>query len=408
MRIVIDLQACQSDSRFRGIGRYSSALTKAIARQAGSHEIWIALNDQVPNSIPGIRADFNGLVPKERIVTFSIPSLVSEDNPQNMWRTRAAELLREYFLTGLNADIVHVSSLFEGWYQDVAASIGVYKQNAAVSATLYDLIPLVLADKYLPSSNLKNYYFRKLESLKRAECLLAISEYTRQDAIKLLGLSPDSIINISSAVDETFKPRKITLEENSIIQERYHFNKAFILYSPGGFDERKNINNLITAYSHLPSDLRATHQLVITSKITDGDVENILLHARKQGLGAEELILPGYVPNEDLITLYNLCKLFIFPSLYEGFGLPALEAMACGAAVIGSNTSSIPEVIGWPEAMFDPIDPAAITEKMHQALTDEGFRKSLQESGRVQTRKFSWDNSAGKALAAFRSMHEKK
>lgn len=407
MRIVIDLQACQSDSRFRGIGRYSSALTKALVRQAGDHEIWIALNDRFPETIPGIRAEFDGLVSRERIVTFSIPGPVTEINRQNAWRTRTAELLREYFLTGLNPDIVHISSIFEGWYQDVVGSIDAYDQNTAVSVTLYDLIPLVLSDKYFPNSNLKDYYFRKLESLKKAECLLAISEYTRQDAIKLLGLSPDSIINISSAVDDTFKPRKIMLEENSIIQERYHFNKPFILYSPGGFDERKNIHNLITAYSHLPPDLRATYQLVITSKITDGDAENILLHARKQGLGAEELILPGYVPNEDLITLYNLCKLFIFPSLYEGFGLPALEAMACGAVVIASNTTSLPEIIGRTDALFNPAHPEEITRLMQHALTDEGFRQSLREHGFEQAKKYSWDESAKRAMEVFEVLHKR-
>src|SRR6266540_3698537 len=110
MRIVIDLQSCQSNSRFRGVGRYSMSLTKAIARQADGHEIWIALSDRFPDTIPQIRLEFEGLVPRERIVTFSVPGPVAEDNPENTWRARSAELLREYFLAGLNPDIVHVSN----------------------------------------------------------------------------------------------------------------------------------------------------------------------------------------------------------------------------------------------------------------------------------------------------------
>jgi len=284
MRIVLDLQACQSDSQFRGMGRYSMSLAKAIARQAGNHDIWIALNARFPDTVANIRFEFEGLLPKERIVTFSVPGPVAEKDDQNRWRARAAEVIREYFLAGLAPDIIHVSTLFEGSSQDVVSSIGIFEQDAISSVTLYDLIPLVLPDKYLPTQNLKDFYFRKLESLRMAKCLLAISEYTRQEAIKLLGLSPDSIVNILAAVDDSFKPRNISPEEKNFLQERYHFNRPIVLYSPGGFDERKNIRNLIAAYSNLAPGLRKTHQLMITSQITDHDTEIIHRLAKEHGI----------------------------------------------------------------------------------------------------------------------------
>ena len=108
--------------------------------------------------------------------------------------------------------------------------------------------------------------------------------------------------------------------------------------------------------------------------------------------------MTGYVPDQDLIALYNLATLFVFPSKHEGFGLPALEAMACGAPVIGSNTTSVPEVIGWEEALFDPYSAKSIAQKMGFALQDETWRTQLREHGLQQARKFSWDVSAQRQL----------
>ena len=406
MRIVIDLQACQSESRFRGIGRYSMSLTKAIARQAGNHEIWIALSDRFPDTIQNIRLDLEGLVPKEHIVTFSIPGPVTEINRQNAWRTRTAELLREYFLTGLNPDIVHISSIFEGWYQDVVGSIGAFGNKIPTTATLYDLIPFVNQETYLPNRQIKDYYLRKIQSLKNASCLLAISAYSKQEAIKILGFKDESIVNISSAVDPHFKPHEISPEEQRKLFDRYKITRSFFKYAPGGFDERKNIAGLITAFSRLPDDIRRDHQLVITGKIHKEPYEKIIRHAKALGLKDDELVMTDYVSDDDLIVLYNLCALFVFPSLYEGFGLPALEAMACGAAVIASNTTSIPEIIGRTEALFDPTRPEEITRLMQFALKDEDFRQSLRDYGKEQVDKFSWDHSAQKAIAAFEEVYK--
>src|SRR5471030_105812 len=120
MRIVLDLQGCQSVSRLRGIGRYSLALAKAIIRNAGDHEVWIVLNDLFPDTVDGIRASFEGLLPVERIAVFAVPSF-SLYQGANDWRTRAAQLVREYAVAELEPDVVHISSLFEG-YVDVSVS----------------------------------------------------------------------------------------------------------------------------------------------------------------------------------------------------------------------------------------------------------------------------------------------
>ena len=125
--------------------------------------------------------------------------------------------------------------------------------------------------------------------------------------------------------------------------------------------------------------------------------EALLQKAQEYGLKESELLLLGRVSDKDLCALYNLCELFVFPSLEEGFGLPVLEAMRCGAAVICSNTTSLPEVIGLPEAMFDPQEPQSIAAKMIQALMDKGFRQQLLENGASRQALFSWDISARRA-----------
>ena len=118
------------------------------------------------------------------------------------------------------------------------------------------------------------------------------------------------------------------------------------------------------------------------------------------------MVVVDYVTDDDLVALYSLCKLFVLPSLHEGFGLPALEAMACGAAVIGSNTTSIPEVIGRNDAMFDPSSAHAIARIMQRALTDQAFHESLRRHGLQQAKKFSWDITARRALKAFETLRD--
>jgi glycosyltransferase involved in cell wall biosynthesis len=407
MRIVIDLQSCQSESRFRGIGRYSMALAKAMARQADNHEIWLALNDRFPDTIPAIRHEFDGLVPRDRIAVFAVNGPVAESNPANLWRTRGAERIREYFLAGLHPDVVHVTSLFEGWVDDAVSSVGAFDRNLPTAATLYDLIPLVHQEIYLPDNQTRNHYMGKIQSLRNASCLLAISDYTRQEAVRTLGLREESIVNISSAVDACFEPRDIAPEEKQALCNRYGITRSFVMHV-GGDEDRKNAAGLITAFSYLPPDVRSNHQLVIAGRIGEESSARLLRHAKTAGLRHDDLVLTRYVPDDDLVALYNLCTLFAFPSLYEGFGLPVLEAMACGAPVIASDTTSIPEVVGRTDALFDPARPEAITEKMQQALTDEGFRQSLRSHGLEQARKFSWDESAKKAIAAFESLHEQE
>ena len=400
MRIVIDLQGAQTESRFRGIGRYSLSLAKAIARNAGTHEIWLALNGAFHESISSLMHEFEGLIPQEHIKIFQTPLPVAEYDSANANRARVAELIREYFLEQLNPDAVLVTSLFEGYVDDAIISMGKLPASYITSVILHDLIPYMDQTKYLPLQIQRDYYFRKIDSLRQTDLLLANSQASKEEGQTVLNLSEAKVINISTAVSDEFQPIQISIEDQEVLYAKYNITRKVVMYAPGGFDARKNFNNLIIAYAMLSETIRNTHQLVIVSRVQEGDRINLENMAKNAGLKSDELVITGYVQDEDLIGLYNTCTLFVFPSLHEGFGLPVLEAMSCGAAVIGSNTTSIPEVIGLEKALFDPESPKAIAIKMQEVLEDQTVLKELKEHLSRQCKKFSWDESAKRALQA--------
>lgn len=405
MRIVIDLQAAQSTgSRNRGIGRYSLSLAQAMVRNRGPHEILIALSGLFPETIAPLRDLFAGLLPAENIRVWQAPGPVNGLEAGNDWRRQAAELVREAFLASLKPDMVHVSSLFEGLIDDAVTTVGVLSARVPTAVTLYDLIPYVHRQVYLENKAVESWYLGKLESLRRADLWLAISESSRQEGVACLGLADERSINISTDADPHFRPLEFSVAAEQSLRQRYGLPRPLVMYT-GGIDHRKNIEGLIRAFAQLPPALRRAHQLAIVCSIQDQDRRTLAELAARLGLDQDELVCTGFIPEDDLVALYNLCRLFVFPSWHEGFGLPALEAMRCGAPVIAAATSSLPEVIGWSEALFDPHDDQAMAMAMTRGLDDETFRAELVRRGREQAGKFSWDESARRAIAAMAAFH---
>jgi glycosyltransferase involved in cell wall biosynthesis len=401
MRIVIDMQGAQTESRFRGIGRYTMSFAKAVVRNRGDHEIILALSGLFPDTIEPIRASFNELLPQENIRVWYAPGPVREEQPGNESRREVAELIREAFLASLKPDVVHICSMFEGYVDNAVTSIGRFDTTTPVSVILYDLIPLLNPDHYLkPNPRYEQYYSGKVKHLNRANKYLSISEFSREEGLDALNVADDKIINISTAIDADFKPEKVDESAAQQLRQKFNIILPFVLYT-GGSDERKNLPRLIQSWSKLPSEVREKHQLLFAGRMSEGDIVRFKHIAHSAGLKKNELIFTGYVSDEELVKLYNLCKLYVFPSWHEGFGLPALEAMACGAPVIGANASSLPEVIGLDEALFDPFDVKAICSKLAKALTDNAFRKRLQKHSLKQAPKFSWDETAKRAISAW-------
>ena len=408
MRVVIDMQGAQTESRFRGIGRYTMSLAKAIVRNRKDHEIILALNGLFPETIESIRGEFNDLLSQENIRVWHAPGPVNEEICGNSERRKAAELVRESFLTSLQPDIIHISSLFEGYIDDAVTSIGRFDKSTLISVTLYDLIPLINSDKYLkPFPRYAQYYNRKLDFLKQADVCFAISKYAGKEALEYLNIENSRIVNISTAADDLFSYKAVNTDHKKQLLRKFNITRSFVFYT-GGADKRKNLPRLIEAFSNLKPELRVTLQLVIAGKIPDSILAQLIQLAKKAGCSRGDIIFVGYVTDEDLVNLYTLCKVFVFPSWHEGFGLPALEAMSCGAPVLCANKTSLPEVVELDDAMFDPFDVASICAKLSQVLADDTFRSMLTAHGFQQAKKFSWDKSARKAIEAWEQFTECK
>lgn len=396
MNILIDLQPCQSGSAKGGIGRYSLELTKAILQENRHHKISILLNATLPYENE-IRSQLKNLIPSHHFHVFNIPNHIAElyDLP---FKTRVAELIRERFIADLNPDVVYISSLFEGLGDNVVSSIGSLYPKERTVVTLYDLIPLATPKNYLTNHILKGHYLRKVEHLKKAELLLAISEYSMEEGIKLLPASPKRVTNISSAADEKFRKLNLTNEDLTAIKEKYRINNRFLMFT-GSYDSRKNHSTLIKAFALLNKKLQSEYQLVFVGHGSESTYKRLMNSGKKLGLEDTSLIFLDGINDEELVKLYNACTLFVFPSLREGFGLPALEAMACGCPTIGSNTTCIPEVIQIDEAMFNPQSADEIADRMTFFLENDSARNKLAENQAKNAKKFSWRETAKKALA---------
>lgn len=400
MRIVIDMQGAQTESRFRGIGRYSLSLAQGIVRNRGEHEVYLVLNGMLGDSIDSIRTAFIGLLPQSHIRVWYAEGPVADSGPGNQARRQVAERIRQACIDDLQPDVVHVTSAVEGYIDDAVIGSPRLHGTPLISATLYDLIPLVSPQQYLDGNPAyKTHYLQKVEAFKDYDLLLSISEFARSEALSLLPLDSERVVNVSTAADDVFQPMTLSLAERDALKERFGLRETFVLYS-GGADDRKNLPRLISAFASIKSQLGDT-QLVFAGKMPEYHINKYRDLALQEGLDTTDLVFTGFVTDAQLIGLYNICELYVFPSWHEGFGLPPLEAMKCGAPVIGANTSSVPEVIGWEEATFDPFDTQAIADKLRKGLMDDAFRAALADHGLKRAEQFSWDNTAKAAVAAF-------
>ncbi len=262
--------------------------------------------------------------------------------------------------------------------------------------TLHDLIFLFHPETHKPL----NRWFLTLmmpRFLRAADAVIAVSECTKRDAVRFYGIPEEKITVIYEGVNPRFRPA--SPETIASVRARYNLPEHFILYV-GTIEPRKNLTALLEAFHHL----LATHDLRLVIVGKKGWLyEGFFRRLRELGLG-NRVIFTGYVPDEDLPAIYSAAELFVFPSLYEGFGLPVLEAMACGVPVICSNTSSLPEVAGDAALLVDPTDVRALAGAMEQALTDEALRVTLRARGIERAQRFTWARAAQETMQVYENV----
>ena len=393
MRIAVDLHGIQSDgSRSRGIGRYSLEIIRNIIVGFPDHEIVLVANA----ALSDLKKEFSSYLNYKNVTYFKWFAPCPFDFVSgNKKKRQIAKYLKSYAYACINADIILITSFFEGYSDNCLVDFDRDFIQIPILSIFYDLIPLINYDTYLKHNpDFKKFYFSRLRQLKHLDGLLAISNSSAQEAIKYLQVSSQKVFNISSACDEKI------FNTDSDINSSINVNKLspFILYS-GAVDPRKNVKSLIDAFSQLPVELDE-YKLVLVGKLLPVEEDIVDNWISLLDINPSKVIRTGYLSDHDLVELYRNCDLFVFPSLHEGFGLPVLEAMACGAPVIGSNCTSITEVIELDSAMFDPRNIEDIKNLIVKSLTSRSFIDVLKNNSLIQSKKYSWFISAQAVINA--------
>jgi glycosyltransferase involved in cell wall biosynthesis len=267
--------------------------------------------------------------------------------------------------------------------------------------TVHDVIQFVLPE-YAWRKISRMYFGLVSRGARRADAIITVSECSKEDIVRILGVDSERIHVIGNAVDKSLYPVRDAWLLASV-RERYGIRPRFILYF-GGFDLRKNVPRLIEAYGRLPQHVRREYQLVISGRYQHlGHPLYPDPRETVQRLGLQdEVIFTGQVREVDKAPLFSAATIFAFPSLYEGFGMPVLEAMACGTPVLTSNRSALPEVAGDAGLLVDPYDTDAICRGMAELLESEDLRHELARRGLERARHFTWNQVAEQTVRVYR------
>ena len=268
--------------------------------------------------------------------------------------------------------------------------------------TLHDLIPAVFPDENMPDPGVRRFYWARAEVIRQADRVLSVSQATADDAVNLFGLRSDRLSITGGGVSESFRPpTRLSDVRATLGHARPSIDAEYLLYT-GGMDYRKNVDGLLSAYAGLPKGLRNRYKLVLVGRLGLEDPRGPYA-AKAASLGiSDRVVFAGFVSDEELVLLYQGASLFVFPSLYEGFGLPVVEALACGAPAIVGRNSSLVELMDDERAFFDPADPSSIQAALARALADGELLERLR---RPEIReRFTWRRIAALTAAAYREV----
>jgi glycosyltransferase involved in cell wall biosynthesis len=382
MHLLIDGQALQtSSSRLRGIGRYASNLLRGLAIVRPSWRTEVVQN----SALTPIAADNLQGLP---VLSFQPPL------PPHVDHCDINERYYADWLTAQGADGVFVPSFCEGWDAVLPSFCG---PRPRLFAVVHDLIPLLYPEHYLTDLVARRWYAHRFRQLLDCDALLSNSEATAHDVRTLGGVTAPPVVNIGGAGDPLFSP--LLPSEFAVrareIRERFGLQREFLLYV-GAPDYRKNLQGAIRAFAALPEQCQANLDLAVVCRMKPAECQAVQDWAKQAGV-ASALRLICSADDEDLRALYLMCRLFFFPSLYEGLGLPVLEALNCGAPVVTSDRSSLPEYAGPYSRLCDPASPQAMADVLQQTLAEP--REARRHERQQFARTFSWEKTADHACA---------
>ncbi len=366
MRVALD--AIPLVAAKTGIGHYTDALAQSLARIHTDHQ-YVLLSP------------FDFIFP------------VGNGTPPNLSKQffPVRSVFRKWWLAGLPA-MLRISPL--DVFHGTNYCVPVFSLCPTVT-TIHDL-SLFTQSQTHESENVKRGKRRIPLMARRATKIIAPSEWTKREIIEHLGIREDKIRVIFEAARAEMRP--VPLLECRATLDKHQIKSPYLLYV-GTIEPRKNLLTLIRAYDKLLRTTKHCPQLALCGGrgwLFD-EVFKLVEDLKLQ----DQVRFTGYVPDEDLPALYSAAEMFLYPSLYEGFGLPPLEAMACGAPTISSNASSLPEVVGKAGLMHDPNDQQTLTNHMAQLLDDPFARRHFVQAGLEQAARFSWDRAARETQSVY-------
>ena len=384
LRIAIDVRRI----RDYGIGTYIRNLIKALARRDDPHAFYLAGRKQDLHELPALPARFQ---------------------PVEFARSDAGlanQVTFPLFLRRFSPSLVHIP----------LNSVPILLQRPYV-VTVHDMSSVLYPDELAARSNrLRRTYklFRFRRGLKRAARVIAVSQATQLDVEDLLGIPPERIRQIYGAIDPKFLqpfvpadaraggPQAADLYRKRLL-ERYQINYPYILYA-GTIRKQKNIPKLIEAFAVLRAELAGHPHYSNLRLLIIGDelskypaVRRAVVETRLENV----VRFFGFVSFDALRAFYEAAELFVFPSLYEGFGLPPLEAMAAGTATVVSRISSLPEAVGNAAELVNPENLFDIVRGMREVLLNTAYREELIARGLQQVRRFNWDSTAAQVMSVY-------
>lgn len=399
--LFVDLQGAQTEgSSRRGIGRYTRDMVRALLRSKELEQLYLGWNNALTSPV----ADFS-----EASVYAEVISAPYGVHRRSRYARSIYDLQREVNDTFFRQALAHsrckhvlFSSLME---TDETNFMLPRHLNFSPFSTsygiVYDIIPYLYPDPYLrlPSDAAK--YEAHLRVKLGADRLLAISETTRLDLIRHLGIDPDRVVTIGAGVEPSAFEGRATDERD--FRNGFGLTRPFLFFL-GGDEFRKNLPGLIRALPYLPKARRDTLQLLVAGAVADENKAAFMTLAQAGGLPEDAIRFGQFLTHEALLAAYRYSLLTVIPSHYEGFGLPVLEAMACGAAVVASGNSSMSEILTDRDFLFDSTSPQDIASRIEYALTHPQHVEALRASYAAILANHGWQRVAERILDTFRAV----
>jgi glycosyltransferase involved in cell wall biosynthesis len=287
-----------------------------------------------------------------------------------------------------------------GIYHNPAFILPLLNFNYRKIITVHDLGFYVFGDKFASGWHARHMRFMLPYSINHADAIIAVSQATRQQIIKIFQVAPEKITVTYEGVSERYRVIQDRAEVKKVLQ-KYHIQDPYVLFV-GTMDPRKNLVRLVQAFKKVKMEKKNLKLVIV------GHKGELYTEELNKLITSGDIVLTGYVEEEDIVYLYNGASIFAFPSLYEGFGLPILEAMACGIPVITSNVYSMPEVAGDAALLVHPESVEAIAEAIMRLQDDQSLRSGLITKGLARASTFTWDKTAAGTLAVYQKTFEQQ